>query len=231
MTITVTTGGPIGPGTATPGTYDWLFDAVSDWMARSDLSGSAAEFIRLGELGLNRELRGGELDTILTGVVSSDQIDISNLNAVTPVALFLRETGCSERELLPRSEGTFEYTDSTGCPCIWAIDQRAIQFDRPLDQAYPFRFRYRERFELSDTVQTNWLIREHADLYLAASLVWGSLYIQDATKLGTWPTVLAAGLKSVKHTIAQNRRGELTLDPALTRTTRGIRITTGGPFY
>jgi len=140
----------------------------------------------------------------------------------------LRETGQSERELLPKSDGTFEYTDSTGCPMIWAIDQQAIQFDRPLDQAYTFRFRYRERFELTVDAPTNWLLTARPDVYLAASIVWGGLYIQDPTKLGTWPQVLDVGLKSVKRIISQNRRAVLTVDPALSR---GIRVYTADAVY
>lgn len=224
MTI-ITTGGPIYDADASDyWTYTWLLAAVSDWMARSDLTGKAADFIRLGELGLNRELRGADVDLIVTGTVGQDYIDISSILPVTATALFRQVAAGTEVEVLPRQDGTFEYIDSQGCPQIWAIDQLAIQFDRPLDQAYTFRFCYRERFQLSDDFPANWLLRDHADLYLAASIVWGSLYIQDPTKLGTWPQVLDRGIASVKRILSKSRRGLLTVDPALTRTTG--RITT-----
>ena len=42
-------------------TYAELQTAVTDWMARSDLSGNAADFITLGEARLNRKLPLREL--------------------------------------------------------------------------------------------------------------------------------------------------------------------------
>lgn len=221
MTITVTTGGSIDTGSdaATGKDYAWLKTAVTNWMARTDLSGEASDFILLAEAALNRELGPVEIDIALTGTIGSHQIDISSLAMVKPVALFV---GDDERELLQKGDGTFPYSSSSSCPTIWTIDSvyggDTIEFDCPLDSEYPFRFRYWEKFALSDGATTNWLLTNHPDIYLAAVLIWGGLFTRDSDFYGTFSSVLndpRTGIDSVKHTIAQRKRAIATVDSGL----------------
>lgn len=195
--------------------YAGLKTAVSNWMARSDVSGDAADFITLAEAALNRELDPVETDTTLTGVANSRRIDIASTSCVEPIALFLAEAGCDEIEITPKVDGTFPYLDSSGKPRYWAVDGTNIDFDRPLDAAYPFRFRLKQRFALSDAATTNWLLTNHPDVYLAASLVWGGLFTQNDPAASRWMTVLSSGIPSVAHTISQSKRALATVDPML----------------
>lgn len=197
-----------------------LKTAIADWMARSDVSGSAADFIALAESRLNRELNPVETDTTLTGTLNSRRIDISSLSLVAPIALFLVDG--DEMELTQRSDGTFPYDDTSGEPSLWALDGTNIDFDRPLDEAYSFRFRYWGRFALSDSATTNWLLTNHPDIYLAASIVWGGAYIEDMTKIAFYKGILDEAIPSVRSVIARKKRGVLTVDPAL----RAVR-----PYY
>lgn len=194
-------------------TYAQLQTAVGDWMARSDLSGSAADFITLAESRLNRELNPVETDTTLTGTVNSRRIDISSLSIVSPIALFLVDG--DEAQLTQKSDGTFPYDDTSGEPSLWALDGTYIDFDRPLDEAYTFRFRYRGRFALSDSTTTNWLLTNHPDVYLAAAIVWGGVFTEDATKIALYKSLLDEAIPSVRNIIARNKRGVLTVDPAI----------------
>lgn len=191
--------------------------AVSDWMDRADLSGNAADFVTLAEARLNRELDPIELDTTITGVSGSNRIDVSAQAVESPVALFLAEAGYNEVLLTPKSDGTFRYMTTSGRPRYWGMDgeQEYIDFDRPLDAAYPFRFRYRQRFNLSDAAPTNWLLTHHPDAYLAAVLLWGGLFIRDNPYAGTFKPMLDEALPEIRHEIAQNKRAMLTVDPAL----------------
>lgn len=194
--------------------YTDLQQAVSDWMARGDVSGNAADFITLAEARLNRELNPVETDASLVGVPSSRTIDISSIAMVKPIVLFIADTG-GERALLPRANGTFPYIDSNGAPCIWSIDGSTIAFDRPCDQAYSFRFRYQERFALSGSVTTNSLLRDHPDVYLAATLMWGGVFTQDGAYAAGFKGLLDQAIPDIRSTIAQSKRGVLTVDPGL----------------
>ncbi len=194
--------------------------ALPNWMTRGDMAGQAAECISLAEASLNRELNPVEIDVTLTGVQDSRSIDITSQNCVDPIALFLAETACDEVELTTKDDGTFPYRHTSNRPRFWAIDGTNIDFDCPLDQAYPFRFRFRQRFSLSDAAPTNWLLTYHPDVYLAAIVVWGSVFIQDAPSVSTWASILNSALPSVRNIIAQSKRSTLTVDPALQRRTR-----------
>lgn len=206
-------------------TYSELQTAIQSWMARSDLSGSVADFIALAEARLNRELNfTAETDATLTGTANSRTISISSLSIVSPIALFLQDEDDDEVLLTNKPDGTFPYEDDTGEPSIWAIDGTNIDFNCLLDQAYTFRFRYQGRFALSVSSPTNWLLTNHPDIYLAASIVWGGAFTEDDAKIGLYKSILDEGIPSVRKAFQRNKRATLTVDPALT--SRG-RVYTG----
>ncbi len=195
--------------------YTDLQGQVGNWMANSGLSGQAADFIALAEATLNRELGAVEVDQPLTGTASSNVIDISAYSVVEPIALFVAETGMDEVPLVQQAEGTYPVGATEDYPKYWSIDGTNINFDCPLDQAYPFRFRYRQRFALSDSNPTNWLLTYHPDVYLAAVLVWSGMYKRNRDIPANMAAVLQTGIPAVKREIAQKKRGTLKVDPAL----------------
>lgn len=195
--------------------YSDLLASITSWMARVDLSGSAADFVTLAEARLNRELNPVETDATLTGTVGSRAIDITTQKCVEPIALFLAKSGEDERELVKKTDGTFPYLTESGEPAIWAIDGDEINFDRTLDQAYPFRFRFRQRFALSDTQPTNWLLTNHPDVYLASCLIWGGLFTKNTGYASPFFTALEVGIPEVRNIIAQKKRAVATVDPGL----------------
>lgn len=201
-------------------TYSDLKTKAASWLRRSGNPTYVAEvpdFVTLAEARLNRELGAIETDATLTGTTSSRSIDVSSLSIVQPIALFLAETDRDEIEVQQQADGNFPYLTSSGRPTIWALDGTSIDFNRPLASDYPFRFRYRERFALSDSATTNWLLTNHPDVYLAAVLMWGAGYLESWTNGATFKAMLDEGIGSVKHTIAQRKRGTLRVDPALGR--------------
>lgn len=206
--------------------YTDLQASALDWMERAGVARDVAacpDWITLAEARLNRELGAVETDTTITGTVGSRTIDISSIAMVQPIALFLAQVGRDEVLLTPKADGTFPYLTSSGVPKYWAIDGQAVDFDRPLDQAYPFRIRYRERFNLAQS-STNWLLTSNPDLYLAAVLMWGAGYNEDWSNGTVWKTILDEGIPSVKNLIAQNKRAVATVDPALARIGRRFRF-------
>lgn len=203
--------------------YAELKAAVSHWMARADLTGEAADFIALAEARLNRELDPVRLDTTLAGVAGTRSIDISSLSCEHPISLFLARPGANEVELTPKASGTFSLVAVPGRPRFWAREGEAIGFDRALDADYSFRLHFSQFNRLSDSAPTNWLLANHPDIYLAAVLVWGGLFIRDSPYAAQFQAVLNAGLPEVKNTIAQSKRGNLTVDPMLQRIGQPLR--------
>jgi len=201
-------------------TYSALQTTVLDFMDRAGVTSDVAAapaWIQLAEARLNRELGAVETDTTLAGVLDSRRIDISAVSMVQPVALFLAESGDDEVWIPFKTDGTFPYLATSGKPSKAAFDvsMTYIDFDCPLDSAYPFRLRYRERFALSDAAPTNWLLTNHPDVYLAATMMWGAGYHEDWPVGQTWKMVLDEAIPSIRHTIAQAKRATLSVDPAI----------------
>lgn len=202
--------------------YTDLQASALDWMTRAGQTGQVVDWIFLAEARLNRELGAVETDATITGVSGSRRIDISSLSLVQPIALYLAEVGRDEVFITPKADGTFPYLDDTGRPTIWAIDGTNIDFDRVLDAAYPFRLRYRQKFNLA-TTSTNWLLTNHPDVYLAATLMWGAGYNEDWSNGSIWKGILEEAIPSIRSTIAQSKRSVSTVDRGLAMVGRSWR--------
>lgn len=190
-----------------------------DWMARADVSGNADDIVTLAEARLNRELPVVNVDTTLTGTIGSRVLDVSGLSLVTAIALTLTTDG-DERVLVQKVDGTIPYDDTYGEPGFWMMDGTNIDLDRPCDEAHTFRFRYRERFALSDAAPTNWLLTNYPDIYLAACLMWGHGYLQGFDQASVWKSILEQGIPSVRRILMKDRQGTLGYDPGLWATGR-----------
>lgn len=199
--------------------YSELKTAVGEWAMRAsdtDFTGRVGDFITLAEGRLNDELGALEADAALTGVANNRRIT-TGLTVEEPIALFIAETGQDEVPVQLQPDGSFPYLNTSGPPVVAALDAGGdyIDCDRPLDQAYPFRFRYRGRIALSDSVTTNWLLQKRPDIYLAATMMWGAGYQEDWPNGAVWKATLDQGIPQVKRTLSLKRKGTLRVDPAL----------------
>jgi hypothetical protein len=201
--------------------YSELQTAVTSWMARSDLSGDAVDFITLAEARLNRLIPAVETDVTLTGTEDSRAISVTANSVTSPLALFLIDPSSSdETELTQKADGTFPYDATSGRPRFWAMDGTNVNFDCPLDAAYTFRFRIRQRYALSDSVTTNWLLTNHPDVYLNAVLLWSGIFIKDGDQGQAYKSLLDEGIAEVQQIIAEQNRGVLSVDNALQQRVR-----------
>lgn len=195
-------------------TYSELKTAIADWMARSDVSGSAADFITLGEARLNRLLEVVATTAALTGVVGSRQIDVSALSIVEPVSLYVTDSN-EEFQISLQPLGSFGWDTQSGLPTQAAFEGNYIKFERECDQAYSFRFTYLGRFALSDAAPTNEFLTNNPDLYMAAAIVWGNVYTKDLSAAAMWKQLLDEFTAEVRSNIAQKKRSTLGVDPSL----------------
>lgn len=197
-------------------TFSDLKASVSTWLARSDMAGMAEDFITLAEGQLNRALDPVEATATITATPASRTIDVTAHAVEEPIALFMADAlNGDEREVLKKADGTFPYVADANEPHIWAYSNNTITFDRPADQAYSFRFLFTQRFNLSNSAPTNWLLTYHPDIYLAAVLIWGNILKRSGDEATPFVMVLEQGLPAVKRQLAQSKRGVLTVDPAL----------------
>jgi hypothetical protein len=194
--------------------YTELKSAISDWMARSDISGSEADFITLAEARLNRLLEPVPTNATLIATPGSRYIDVSSLSIIEPIALHFTGVG-PELIIIPKAEGSFEYTDVEGLPTIYTLGTDQIVFDCPSSSDYSFRFTYSGKFRLSDAAPTNELLTNHPDVYLAASIVWGAGYVKDNNAVAGWKSLLDEFIAETNHQYAKSKRSLLTVDNGL----------------
>lgn len=194
-----------------------LKTALAAWMKRSSISTTADDCIKLCEARLNRDLGEVLTNASLVGVVDSREIDVASLSIAEPIALFItlatgaRETG----PMLKRADGDFPYSAASSVPTIWAVAGTKVIFDCPVNQAYAFRLHYRQRFTLALDADTNWLLDNHPDVYLAAAIVWGGLFTDDDAKAAKWSLLLEQSIPSLKAYISRQNRTTMTADPGL----------------
>lgn len=208
-------------------TYSELQTAVQTWLDRNDLSSNAADFITLAESRLNRvlPLRVNWTDATLTGTTGSRLLTLPT-DFVEPVALFLTTFGVRTK-LTPFVAGTIEAGTVNCAPIGWSINGASIELDAPCDQAHTFSFRYRKSFALSVSAPTNWLLTNHPDVYLFASLVEAAFFIENPDFLTGCHQRLDLAINEV--TVKEGRsnaQATLQADPALVSPS-GFNINTG----
>jgi len=197
-------------------TYANLKTSILDWVTRNDLSGNVAEWVTLAEAKLNRELSAVETDATLTGIADSRSIDVSSYSIDRPIFLMLIDSDTSDEIELTKKDKIVRRTTADD-PRYWEYNKNAetIQFDTPLNEAYTFRLRYDQRFALSDSATTNWLLTNHPDVYLAACIVWGGLFTETMSSAASFNAVLQSELPMVRQQIGEAKRATLTTDPML----------------
>lgn len=199
-------------------TYPDLISAVAKFAWREgdgEFESSAEDFIALAESRLNRELplRVMETDAALVGTVGSRDMALPALY-VEPIALHLTTFGVST-PLKMSVAGEMPMKMSNGTPSAWCINGENIQLDTPCDQAHTFTFRFRKSFSLSPGTPTNWLLTNHPDVYLAAALVWGDVFMKDPEAAAPHKAILEEAIAEIGWKEARSRTGTLSVDPAL----------------
>jgi len=199
--------------------YSDLKTKAASWLKRAGNAAYVAEvpdMVTLAEAKLNAELGPIETNATITGSVGSRTLDISALTIVEPIALWLAPSGEDEHRLEQQPGANLGYSITNARPTQWAYESDdSISLDCPLDTAYPFRFRYRGRFALSDSSTTNWLLDNRPDVYLAAVLGWGSAYLESFQNAAVWLGQLETEIPKVRSTLAKGKRGVLRVDNGL----------------
>lgn len=197
-------------------TYTELKTAVDNWLDDTTLSSRVPEFITLGESRINADLgtlRTAWTSTTLTGTPSSRSIALPS-GFVEPRALFLT-TYSDQQKLNPFINGTRELSTTDGIPSEWCIAGTNIDLDCPCDQAHTFLFHYRAKWDIAAD-STNWLLTNHPDVYLAASLIEAWDFRQYPENVARWEGKYEAARERAEQNAARSLAvAQLAVDAAL----------------
>lgn len=185
------------------------------------------DFITLGEAKINADLgsiRTAWTSTTLTGTPSSRAITLP-VGFVEPRALFLTTYG-AEQKLRPFVNGTEELSDTESTPSAWCIADTAINLDYPCDQAHTFKFHYRRKWDIA-TDTTNWLLSNHPDVYVAASLIEAYDFRENYDAVSRWEGKYNTAKERAERLAGRSQNSVLVADPALLSQSRYFNYTIG----
>lgn len=179
--------------------YTDLKASIADFLARSDLTLKASDFIVLAEARLNRALRAVEMQATASSTLASGAVAIP---ADYLEWISARWVGARTQDLAfaePDSpEWRFRYRPN-GDPQMFTILAGNIEV-RPIVAGDVKLYYYQKIAALSDSVATNWLITKAPDLYLYTSLAEAHIYMKDEARAGEF--LALAQTEAQKATIA-----------------------------
>lgn len=189
-------------------TYDELQASVASWLHRSDLTDQIKDFITLAESRLNRllSLREEEAEISMAAVPGSAYVALP-ADYSAPVSMWL-ESWIPRRALIFKSPAALPYIPIAAYPTYWTVKAGQIQFDRPAQEAYQLTLRYARKFALSNTNQTNYLLKNYPDAYLFGALLESAPFIRDDARIAMWQERFDRAINEIQ--IQENRSKDIT---------------------
>jgi hypothetical protein len=201
-------------------TYTELQTAVANWMNRTDLTTRIPEFIAMGENGLNRKLRLLQQEDLWTATY-----DTSNTTGkvalpsgfVEMLTLSVKKSSETDRDyeaLIYKSpeDLILFYNTSASRPDYYTL-RNELELNRLAGAAYTLRMHYLKKWDIAGDA-TNWLLTNHEDAYLFASLVAAEPYVKNDERVALWKAQLKEVVADLNLVDGRSRnRTEMTLDP------------------
>lgn len=178
-------------------TYTDLKTSIADWLNRDDLAGAIPTFITLAEAKINRELRIGAMESII-----SANLTVGGSLSLPSAYVQMRRIVVNNNVLTQLSPEQLRerYESATrGEPKYYAIIGTNVHFGPVPDSTYSYELVIYSRFTaLSASNETNWLTTNAPDLLLYGALVEAAPYIQEDDRVPMWQAMFARVMDDVK---------------------------------
>jgi hypothetical protein len=168
--------------------YTWLQAKVTRWIRRSDLAADIPDFIQLAEKRITADLNARLQNTIATLPTTANVSTVSlpsDFNAMRSLTL---PTYGDVVYLTPEKFDS-SYPDQTaGVPRNYTLIGSSIVLGPVPDDAYSLRCVYRAEIPALATAPSgiNWLLTDHPEIYLAATLSEAFAAIRDDENQQRW---------------------------------------------
>jgi hypothetical protein len=195
--------------------YTGLKLAIADWLARPDIDSNIPNFIELIEAKFQRKFKGvtSLSNTVTTNWLLTAHPDVYLYGSLLQAEPYLKDDAriqiweqAVERLLaevrLPDTESNFNnYTGLQASVADW--------LNRPdLTNAIPnfiqlaeaqFQRKFLDVTSLSASVDTNWLLTNHPDIYLYGTLLEAAPYLKDDARVALWQNEYDRRIVSVRN--------------------------------
>lgn len=196
MTIIVTS-----IGTNASRDYDWLLAAVPRWLHRTDLGEFMADFVMLAENRINGDLRAQLQEAVATLTVPEGGQSITLPLSILSIKTLAVSGGGPLGYLSPAQFNT-EYARGTagGMPVHYTQIGNSLYVGPKPGEAVTLSAMVRSTVPaLADSAGTNWLIEQHPEAYLAATMCEALTHIRDLPNLQAWEAKYAVAIAALDN--------------------------------
>lgn len=192
--------------------YSDLKTALENWHKRPDLDDYTADFIRLGEHRIYRDVRLRCMETALSTAISSGVIAVPSGYASLKYAY----VNGSPMTKLERKDAEWIYHNyptrsADGKPLFIAREGDNFIFGPYPDSTYTIKGIYYKKLDaLSDSNTTNWFTTNAPDLLLFAALCEAGVYMEDDPRIAMWERKYAMQVSAIQ---AEDEREEFSGSP------------------
>lgn len=179
--------------------YDWLQSAIVKWSGnRADLAPLIPDFVMLAERRINADLDSRQQEALVSLPVASEALSVA-LPADAGRIRALSVGAVGELEYMTPSAFTSKQMQSTpGQPRAYTVIGSDVFLGPVPDADYSLQLSYWQYVPaLADNAGTNWLITQHPEVYLAASMCESILYTKNVEALPMWEQKYAVALAGV----------------------------------
>ena len=182
-------------------TYSELSASVANWAHRSDLGALMPDFVTMAEARISRDLRLRKqiITTTLTATAGSqavaipaDWLEFENLT-VQGAGLQRQLTYVPVEHMDAKYDASF-----IGLPGIYTIEGDNLLLAPTPDSDYPIGVIYYARFPSLITDGANWLLTNHPNIYLFATLIEAMFFIQDPEQIAAFTQRYNEGIKQLQ---------------------------------
>jgi hypothetical protein len=168
--------------------YASLKTEVGSWINRSDLATTITGLVQLGEMRVYRDLRIRQMETALSGTISSGVLAVPSGYVEMKYLYVSGSPGVK----LQRKDSEWIYANyptrsADSKPMFFAREGTNFVFGPYPDSAYTLTGSYYKRLDaLSDSNTTNWLITDAPDLILFATLCEAAPWLMNDERVALW---------------------------------------------
>jgi hypothetical protein len=200
--------------------YSSFKTTVANYLARSDLTDQIADFIRLGEERLSRELRTRKMLIVARADTTAGDSTIGLPTDFLEMRdIHLRTTPVQSLTYYsPNAFFAGSRTTDSGKPVDYTILSAEIQFAPTPDTAYTAQMLYYAKPQyLSDTNITNVFLANYPDALLYAALGEAEPYLMNDARLQTWAALYDRAVSAINTADQSSEYGGQPMSMSYTR--------------
>lgn len=181
-------------------TYTELKTAVAEWLHRGDLTARVPDFIQIGESVLNRRLHTVDMEAEVTSTLSTTVRTLAlPAGHQEMISIWIVDPW---QEIVYADSSTFNESLSSnaaiGTPSLYTIKDNVIEFNVISQSAYSVKIHYVKKYDIAAD-STNWLLTNHPNAYLAASILAAQIYIVGDERLPLMKQLLDGEIREINN--------------------------------